>query len=59
MEYILDQRDLDVEDVKMKKKKKIKPRVIDMIKFLIKGNRRFKTIKDYDRKKNKTITEND
>lgn len=35
---------------KMKKKKRIKPRIIDMVKFLLKGNRRFKTKKDYDRK---------
>jgi len=46
--------------VKMKKKKELgKIRVEDMIKFLIKGgNRRFKSIKDYDRQKYKRI-END
>lgn len=39
--------------MKKKKLKKLKRRVEEMIKFLIKGNRRFKTINDYDRK-NKT-----
>lgn len=39
----------------MKKKKRIKHRVIEMIAFLLRGNRRHKTIKDYDRQKNKKI----
>ena len=36
--------------MKKKKVKRIKPRIIDMIKFLLRPNKRHRSVKDYNRK---------
>lgn len=40
---------LDYTKMKKKKVKMIKPRVIDMIKFLLRPNKRHRSVKDYNR----------